>query len=129
LGNPETITPTMTPTATITPIETATVTSTPTSSIMLQSAVAAPNISRNGQPIDFMVNLGYSASIQLNLYTILGEKVYSETIQGNAGINNINWFVKNNAQSSVASGVYIYIIQVNNGNETSTMTGKVLILH
>jgi hypothetical protein len=128
-GDGNTPTPTFTPTSTITPVETSTVTSTPTSSILLQSAVAAPNISRNGQPINFMINLGFSSSIQLNLYTILGEEVHSDTIQGNAGLNNITWQLKNKAQSSVATGLYIYTIQVNTGYETSTTTGKVLVFH
>jgi hypothetical protein len=76
-----------------------------------------------------MINLGYSASIQLNLYTIMGEEVYSDTIQGNAGLNTINWLMKNKAQTSVASGLYIYAIEVNNGYEKSTTTGKVLVFH
>jgi hypothetical protein len=128
-GNTPTSTPTLTPTATITPVETATVTSMPTSSILLQTAVAAPNITRNGQPVNFMINLGYNASIQLNLYTIMGEEVYSDTIEGNAGQNTITWLLKNKAQSSVATGIYIYSIQVNNGYETETKTGKVLVFH
>ena len=122
-------TPVVTSTATITPTETVTITSTSTSSTLLLSAVAAPNISKNGEPINFMINLGYSASIQLNLYTIMGEEVYSDTIQGNAGLNTINWLMKNKAQTSVASGLYIYAIEVNNGYEKSTTTGKVLVFH
>jgi hypothetical protein len=74
-----------------------------------------------------MDNLGYSASIQLNLYTIMGEEVYSDTIQGNAGLNIITWLIKNKAQTSVASGLYIYAIEVNNGYEMSTTTGKILV--
>jgi len=112
---------------TVTPTTSNTLTITPTSSSLLLSAVAAPNISKNGQPINFMVNLGYSASIQLNLYTIMGEEVYSDTIQGNAGLNIITWLIKNKAQTSVASGLYIYAIEVNNGYEMSTTTGKILV--
>ena len=114
---------------TVTPTTSNTLTITPTSSSLLLSAVAAPNISKNGEPINFMINLGYSASIQLNLYTIMGEEVYSDTIQGNAGLNTINWLMKNKAQTSVASGLYIYAIEVNNGYEKSTTTGKVLVFH
>jgi hypothetical protein len=76
-----------------------------------------------------MINLGYNASIQLNLYTVMGEEVYSDALQGNAGLNAISWFLKNKAQTSVASGLYIYAIQVNNGYEIATKTGKVLVFH
>jgi len=122
-------TPTATLTPTVTPVETSTVTSTPTSSVLLQSAVAAPNISRNGQPIIFMINLGGNAMVQLNLYSLMGEEVYSDTIYGNAGINNITWLLRNKTQIPVASGIYIFTIQVNNGYETVTKTGKVLVFH
>jgi len=76
-----------------------------------------------------MINLGYTASIQLNLYTIMGEEVYSDTIEGNAGMNTITWLLKNKAQSSVATGLYIYVIEVNNGYQINTKTGKVLVFH
>ncbi|HXL73951.1 MAG TPA: hypothetical protein VN963_10040, partial [bacterium] len=64
-----------------------------------------------------------------NLYSLMGEKVFSDTIYGNAGLNTITWLLKNNAQVNVASGLYIYTIQVNNGSETTTKTGKVLVFH
>jgi hypothetical protein len=76
-----------------------------------------------------MINLGYNASIQLNLYTLMGEEVYSDTTEGNTGMNTITWLLRNKAQSAVASGLYIYSIQVNNGYEITTKTGKVLVFH
>ena len=120
-------TPTITPTPDTT--QAATPTSSPTVSTLLQTAVAAPNISRDGQPIQFLINLGYTASIQLNLYTLMGEEVYSDKVEGNAGMNTITWLLKNKAQSAVASGLYIYSVQVNNGYEIATKTGKVLVFH
>ena len=136
-GTVGTRTPTVAPTidvtlgetATNTPTPVNTVTATPTASALLQLAVAAPNISRNGQPIQFMINLGANASVQLNLYTIIGEEVYSDSIEGNAGMNTITWLLKNKAQSSVATGLYIYTIEVNNGYQVTTKTGKLLVFH
>jgi len=128
-GDRNTATPTLTPTATITPTVTTTITSTPTASGLLQLAVAAPNVSKNGEPINFMINLGGNASVQLNLYSLMGEEVYSDTIQGNSGSNTITWLLRNKAQANVASGIYIFSIQVNNGSEIVTKTGKVLVLH
>lgn len=126
--NPE-ITATNTPTPSVTVDATFTNEPTRTSSNLLLSAVAGPNISRNGQPIQFMINLGGNASIQLNLYSLMGEEVFSETIEGNAGMNEITWLLKNKAQASVASGLYVYVVQVNNGYETTVKTGKVLVFH
>jgi hypothetical protein len=76
-----------------------------------------------------MINLGGNASIQLNLYSLLGAEIFSDTIYGNAGMNNITWLLRNNAQANVASGIYIFKIQVNNGYTTVAKTGKVLVLH
>ncbi len=127
--NTPTTSATVNATTATTPTTPNTLTPTPTSSNLLISAVAGPNISRNGEPIKFMINLGHNASIQLNLYTLMGEEVYSDTIEGNAGLNTITWLLKNKAQSAVATGLYIYAIQVNNGYETTTKTGKVLVFH
>jgi hypothetical protein len=122
-------TPKVTATNTCTPTIVNTQTPTPTSSGLLLSAVAGPNISRNDEPIKFMINLGGNASVQLNLYSLMGEEVFSKTIYGNAGMNTITWLVRNNSQVPVASGLYIYTIQVNNGYETVTKTGKILVFH
>jgi hypothetical protein len=124
-------TPTLTPsfTPTLTPTVTSTITSTPTASGLLLSAVAGPNISRAGEPIKFMVNLSSNASIQLNLYSLMGEEVFMDTIEGNSGLNTITWLLRNKAQAPVASGLYIYVIQVNDGYERVTKTGKVMIFH
>jgi hypothetical protein len=120
---------TMTNTPTKTPTAVPTETYTPTSSGLLQLAVAGPNVSKNGAPIKFMINLGSNAAVQLKLFNLTGKAVFSETIQGNAGLNTITWQLKNNGQIPVASGLYVYTIQVNNGSQTVTTRGKVAVLH
>jgi len=124
-----TITPTPISTSTPTFTPTVTVTTTPTSSGLFQSAVAAPNISRNGQPVKFMVNLGSNATIQLSLFSLTGEEVFSDMIQGNPGLNTITWFTRNKAQVPVARGLYVFTIQVSNGSETITKRGKLVVFH
>jgi hypothetical protein len=118
-----------TQTNTATPTVTQTPSCTPTATGLLQSVVAGPNVSKNGEPIKFMVNLGFRATIQLNLYSLTGEEVYSQSVQGNSGINTLLWLLRNNGQSPVASGLYIYAVQVNDGYEIATKTGKLLVLH
>jgi hypothetical protein len=122
---------TLTPTPSYTPTVTTTntVTTTSIASGLLQSAVAGPNISRGSQPIKFMINLGGSAAVQLNLYSLMGQEVYSETIQGNAGLNTITWLLRNKGLEPVVSGLYIYVIKVNNGLQQTSKMGKVIVLH
>jgi hypothetical protein len=113
----------------MTPTYTPTVTATPTASSLLLSAVAGPNVSRDDQPIKFMVNLGSNGSIQLSLYSLMGQQVFSETVQGNTGMNTITWLLRNKALEPVSSGLYIYVIKVNNGFNQETKTGKILVFH
>ena len=66
----------------------------------------------------------------LAIYTVLGEKVYSTSVQGSQGVNNLVWEVNNQARSTVSSGLYVYVLQIKgNSGETATKTGKIAILH
>ena len=60
---------------------------------------------------------------------MMGEEVFLETVSGNTGLNTITWLLKNNEQASVANGLYIYTVQVSDGNNTTFKTGKVMVLH
>ena len=114
------------PTLTITP--TFTLSSTPTIGIL--AVVAAPNISRNGQPVHFQIVLPKFAQIRLALFTLLGEQIYQTTFQGNAGLNNFDWNTQNQMNQLVASGLYIYILETDDiTNGVNRKTGKVVILH
>lgn len=96
---------------------------------LIASAVAAPNISDGGLPVKFMVKLNHSAKVVLSLYTLVGEEVFSDTIQGTVGENTLLWELKNNSGSSVASGLYIYTLQVEDGSQKETRIGKVVVIH
>jgi len=91
--------------------------------------VAAPNISRNGTPIQFQVEQLQPGEIQLNIFTVTGEKVYGTKFQGHTGENVIPWVLVNEGGTSVASGVYMFIIQTKSGASSEQMAGKVLVLH
>jgi len=91
--------------------------------------VAAPNISRNGTPIQFQVEQLQPGEIQLNIFTVTGEKVYGTKFQGHTGENVIPWVLVNEGGTSVASGVYMFIIQTKSGASAEQMAGKVLVLH
>jgi hypothetical protein len=89
----------------------------------------APNISRNGEPVNFLVNLEKPAQIHLAIYSLAGELVYQATAQGSAGENTILWRLENSAGGQVASGLYIYRVVVNDGTSTRAQTGKIAVLH
>lgn len=121
-------TPTPTPKATLTPEPTSTITPTPTPNAP-SLAVAAPNISRGGEPIVFLVNLEKSENLDLKLFSLSGEKIFEQTLQGNAGVNMMNWGLNNQSGSLVASGLYIYLLEANDGTSVRTQSGKVVVIH
>jgi hypothetical protein len=123
-----TSTPTPSPSPQITP----TFTPSPTATAIPEdevSIIAAPNISKDGVPIQFLVELGQPAEIHLTLYTLLGEKVYEAEAPGSIGMNRLVWKLTNSAEANVASGLYVYAIRVSNRAVNYTKTGKVIVLH
>jgi hypothetical protein len=93
------------------------------------SVIAAPNLSRGGQPIEFRIQLPQASSLNLTLYSLLGEKVYQNTWAGKTGSNSLLWPLKNTSGSSVVSGLYIYVLEVDGTAGKIWKTGKVVILH
>ena len=112
----------MTPTLTIPP--------TPASErILPSSVVAAPNISRDEEPIEFKVQLAQPSALKLTLYDLLGEKVYQVSAEGNAGLNTIEWGLVNSMGNQVASGLYIYVLEVDGASGKTNRMGRVVVLH
>ncbi len=94
------------------------------------SVVAVPNVSREGEPIQFLLSLEQPAWIRLSIYSLVGEQVYSAAIEGNTGSNKLVWPLQNQGGANVASGLYIYALRIENeeGN-TAIKIGKVVVLH
>ena len=112
-----------------TPTQTATLTPMPTAiPELVQSIVVAPNLSTNQQPIQFRLGLGRSAHVSLNLYNIAGERAYSTQVQTSSGNNILEWDLQNNTGSQVASGLYIYVLEIDDGYFRQTRTGKVVVI-
>jgi hypothetical protein len=91
--------------------------------------VAAPNISRDYEPIKFLVNLNKSAQVTLNIYSLVGEKVFSSNLQGTSGRNTLVWDLENNANQSVASGLYVFVVSIDDGAQLIRRVGKVVVIH
>jgi hypothetical protein len=104
---------------------TPTISTTPTGSF---SAMAEPNISRNGEPVKFVVNLVKPSLVKLALLTLTGEQVYGASFQGNTGTNSFVWTLQNQAKETVASGLYVYVLQADDGLSVTNKTGKVVVL-
>jgi hypothetical protein len=117
-----TVSPTQTPTFTPTPSPTV------NPNVLVQSLVAAPNLVHDNQPIHFNLTLGHSALVHLCIYSLAGEKVFSESMSGSAGLNTLDWNLKNAAGQSVASGLFIYDFLVDDGQKSNQKIGKVIIL-
>jgi len=66
--------------------------------------------------------------MDLVLFTLLGERVYQVSTEGHSGRNTLVWSLQNDAGSSVASGLYVYILRMDNGVNKSTKMGKVVVL-
>jgi hypothetical protein len=113
--------PTITPTPTVTP------TATPGNGLV-QNVVAAPNLVRGNQPIKIQFNLNHPAMVHLSIFTLTGEQVFTTTVTGNAGANTLTWEANNLARQSVASGLYVYVLQVDDGTSHQNTTGKVVII-
>jgi len=87
-----------------------------------------PSISRDGEPIRFSFHLDRPGKIQLSLYTLAGELVRQETVLGQAGENQWEWDLRNGLGRLVASGLYLYIVQVDDVPHSWTRRGKIVIL-
>ena len=107
--------------------ETATPTLTPVNRA-LPSVVAAPNISRNGQPIRFLVQSDSPARVRIFLYTLMGEEVYSNSLSAESGSSQLVWNLENGSGTDVASGLYFYIVEVGEGKTPILKKGKVVVL-
>ncbi len=89
---------------------------------------AAPNVSRDGQPLQFVVELEKPASLVLKLFDVVGEKVFEESSRGNTGLNAISWRLENDGGDPVASGLYIYVLSADDGTTVRIQRGKVVVL-
>lgn len=89
------------------------------------SVVAAPNVSRDGEPVRFQVALPQTAPIELDLFSLTGEKVAVMQTQGQAGSNTLTWDLMNGQGNKVASGLYIYVLRAG----SLAQTGKVVVIH
>jgi len=123
------VTATCTSTPTITITATPTATTTVDSSRLLQAVVAAPNVSRNGNPIHLSFTLGRSAQVHMMVYSLNGKMVYQAQTNGQVGVNELLWQAETQAHQKVAGGLYLYVLTVDGDGEQVRRSGKMLVYH
>ena len=105
-----------------------TATPTPTGKTENLRVTAEPNVSRGGEPVKFIVSLDKPSRVQLSLFAVSGEEVYQKEAQENRGTNTLVWKLDNQSGQAVASGIYIFVLRVDDGNQVDVKTGKVAVL-
>jgi len=74
-------------------------------------------------------SLQTSADIRLNIYNLKGEKVRTLINQHqSAGTFEISWNGRNDNNVRVASGIYIYRMEINTGREIVSQSRQMLLL-
>ncbi|HVZ79374.1 MAG TPA: S53 family peptidase [bacterium] len=116
--------PTPTASWTSTPSPTITVTPTPLPHFLVR---AEPNVSVGGAVVQFRVELPGSGTIILCIYDVAGECVFAKKVPGSAGTNFIPWAPQDQQGDPLASGLYIYYVQVGNGQGEEKALGKLLV--
>jgi hypothetical protein len=95
---------------------------------LFQSALAAPNVSNNNQPIRFMLNLSEPSQVSLDIFTITGEEVFTTQVRENQGSPVLVWDTTSNNHQALASGLYIYLLRASGGGLVEFRKGKILIV-
>ncbi len=84
-------------------------------------------------PFNSSTTIGYSlptsADIRLNIYNLMGEKVRTLINQHqSAGTFEISWNGRNDNNVRVASGIYIYRMEINTGREIVSQSRQMFLL-
>lgn len=91
-----------------------------------QALPPTPNPSYSGNfSVFFLVELPVSATIQLEIFTILGQRIFESNYPGTASQNLITWDTRKSNGYTVAAGIYIYRISA----VSWKYTGKLTILN
>jgi hypothetical protein len=75
------------------------------------------------------VSLPSAGKIILCVYDVAGECVDAVQVQGSVGVNNIPWAVKDQYGNALATGIYIYYVQIGDGSSGEKAIGKVFVKH
>lgn len=77
----------------------------------------------------FSVFLATNANVNIDVYNLLGEKVWSYSESATAGQKNYLWKLINDSGKSIASDMYIYIMAVDDGTNVYKIKKKILVIN
>ena len=86
-----------------------------------------PNPVKDGQAT-FAYTLSKASTVKLEIYTIMGELVYSSEKDDISGGRTWLWNCVNDDGDSIATGVYIYKITAKEGSNTFETTKKMIVV-
>jgi hypothetical protein len=99
----------------------------PASAGSFTSIVAYPNPVRSS-PLNVAFTLGSSGSVDVDIFTILGQRIRHDSGTYGSGTSTYQWYLVNDSNSRVAAGVYIIRMTANSGGQTSVVTKKAMVL-
>lgn len=68
-------------------------------------------------------------SISLDIYTPIGDLVYSHNTSDANRTGQISWDARTESGIKVASGIYVYVLKANLNGETDVRTGKIAVVY
>lgn len=92
-----------------------------------KTVTSYPNPVRTG-PAKFDFTLTVASTVDIDLYTLKGDRVFHQTQAFAAGANTFNWDLVNNSGSGIATGVYLLRITANDGQSTIRASRKVMVI-
>jgi len=81
-------------------------------------------VSNNNNNVKF--NATKNAKVNLKIFDLSGVKVIELSADNSA--QNIEWNLKNAKGKAVASGVYLWTIEISDGNSSIRKTGKLAVI-
>ena len=94
----------------------------------LDEVIAYPNPCSDQVTIDF--KLTQSADVAFKIYNVAGNLVYRNQLENVTGHqSDFTWRCQNQIETSVASGIYIYVLEAKLGNRIIRRSGKIAVYH
>ena len=94
----------------------------------LDEVIAYPNPCSDQVTVDF--KLTQSADVAFKIYNVAGNLVYRNQLENVTGHqSSFTWRCQNQIETSVASGIYIYVLEAELGNRIIRRSGKIAVYH
>ncbi|MBU1487835.1 T9SS type A sorting domain-containing protein, partial [bacterium] len=93
-----------------------------------ETVFAYPNPVRGDGPVTFQYSLPNEGQITIKVFTLTGDLVYKESFFSQKGQRTRSWNLENNKGKSLATGLYIYSIEMDDGSTNKSVIKKLAII-